>query len=150
MRAHRRSVQRWLDDLQAAGIVAHEPEKDGDGLWWRTQLVLLAAPEPSDAELRTVARVALAAGARASARAGGARAGRRASGRSAGAAACPLELPGPRARRRVSAAHTTLVGEPQVDAQIALAALDTTSDASLRSASCVGGRVGVPGASAEN
>jgi hypothetical protein len=44
VRAHRRSVQRWLDDLQAAGLVAHEPEQDGDGLWWRTQIVLLAAP----------------------------------------------------------------------------------------------------------
>ena len=52
VRAHRRSVQRWLDDLQAAGLVAHEPEKDGDGLWWRTQLVLLAAPVVSNAELR--------------------------------------------------------------------------------------------------
>src|SRR4051794_8920006 len=52
VRAHRRSVQRWLDDLQAAGLVAHEPEKDGDGSWWRTQLVLLAAPVASDAELR--------------------------------------------------------------------------------------------------
>jgi hypothetical protein len=51
VRAHRRSVQRWLDDLQAAGLVAHEPEKDGDGLWWRTQLVLLAAPTPADGEL---------------------------------------------------------------------------------------------------
>ena len=44
VRAHRRSVQRWLDDLQAAGLVAHEPERDGDGLWWRTQIRLLAAP----------------------------------------------------------------------------------------------------------
>jgi hypothetical protein len=52
VRAHRRSVQRWLDDLQEAGLVEHEPEKDGDGLWWRTQLVLLAAPEPCDVELR--------------------------------------------------------------------------------------------------
>jgi hypothetical protein len=51
VRAHRRSVQRWLDDLQAAGLVAHEPEKDCDGLWWRTQLVLLAAPAPADDEL---------------------------------------------------------------------------------------------------
>jgi hypothetical protein len=40
VRAHRRSVQRWLDDLQAAGLVAHEPEQDSDGLWWRTQIVL--------------------------------------------------------------------------------------------------------------
>lgn len=56
VRAHRRSVQRWLDDLQFVGIVAHEPEKDCDGLWWRTQLVLLTAPEPTDLELQ-VARL---------------------------------------------------------------------------------------------
>jgi len=51
VRAHRRSVQRWLDDLEAAGLVLHEPERDGDGSWWRTQIVLLAAPEPSPGEL---------------------------------------------------------------------------------------------------
>jgi hypothetical protein len=51
VRAHRRSVQRWLDDLQAAGLVAHEPEKDGAGVWWRTQLVLHHAPAPADDEL---------------------------------------------------------------------------------------------------
>ena len=43
VRAHRKSVQRWLDDLQAAGVVAHEPERDNLGRWWRTQIVLLAA-----------------------------------------------------------------------------------------------------------
>jgi hypothetical protein len=52
VRAHRRSVQRWLDDLQAAGLVAHEPERDCNGLWWRTQLALLAAPAPAEDELR--------------------------------------------------------------------------------------------------
>src|SRR5215207_7066351 len=46
VRAHRRSVQRWLDDLQMAGLVAHEPERDADGKWWRTQIVLLSSPEP--------------------------------------------------------------------------------------------------------
>src|SRR3954469_2701585 len=52
VRAHRRSVQRWLDDLQAAGVVAHEPERDERGGWWRTQIVLLAAPTPCAEELR--------------------------------------------------------------------------------------------------
>jgi len=56
VRAHRRSVQRWLDDLQAAGIVAHVPERDGRGQWWRTQIVLLAAGDPTAQELR-IARV---------------------------------------------------------------------------------------------
>jgi hypothetical protein len=51
VRAHRRSVQRWLDDLQAAGLVLHEPERDEDGLWWRTQLVLLSAAELGEHEL---------------------------------------------------------------------------------------------------
>jgi len=52
VRAHRKSVQRWIDDLQAAGVVAHEPERDEHGRWWRTQIVLLAAPEPAAEELR--------------------------------------------------------------------------------------------------
>jgi hypothetical protein len=59
VRAHRKSVQRWLDDLQAAGLVAHEPERDGRGCWWRTQIVLLVAPEPIRGEMecaRTRAR----------------------------------------------------------------------------------------------
>jgi hypothetical protein len=43
-------VQRWLDDLAAAGLVEHEPERDADGRWWRTQIVLLAAPAPAAAE----------------------------------------------------------------------------------------------------
>jgi hypothetical protein len=52
VRAHRRSVQRWLDDLQLAGLVDHEPESDRAGRWWRTQIVLLEAPELSEQELR--------------------------------------------------------------------------------------------------
>ncbi|MEO8691003.1 MAG: hypothetical protein ABI611_22665 [Solirubrobacteraceae bacterium] len=52
VRAHRKSVQRWLDDLQAAGLVAHVPERDVRGQWWRTQIVLLAAGEPAAQELR--------------------------------------------------------------------------------------------------
>jgi hypothetical protein len=55
VRAHRKSVQRWLDDLQAAGLVEHEPERDNRGQWWRTQIVLLAAPEPTPEELRVAA-----------------------------------------------------------------------------------------------
>ena len=54
VRAHRRSVQRWLDDLQAAGLVVHEPEQDGDGLWWRTQIVLVCASSPTAAELEAI------------------------------------------------------------------------------------------------
>jgi hypothetical protein len=59
VRAHRKSVQRWLDDLQAAGVVAHEPERDQAGMWWRTQIVLLSSPRPVAVELaaaRTRAR----------------------------------------------------------------------------------------------
>jgi hypothetical protein len=55
VRTHRRSVQRWLDDLQAAGLVAHKPERDQAGRWWRTQIVLVAAPAP-DAHDLCVAR----------------------------------------------------------------------------------------------
>jgi hypothetical protein len=56
VRAHRRSVQRWLDDLAAAGLVEHEPERDAGGRWWRTQIVLLAAPAPTAAELAVTKR----------------------------------------------------------------------------------------------
>jgi hypothetical protein len=56
VRAHRKSVQRWLDDLQAAGVVAHEPERDARGWWWRTQIVLLGAPAPTADELRVAQR----------------------------------------------------------------------------------------------
>jgi hypothetical protein len=56
VRAHRKSVQRWLDDLEAAGLVAHEPEHDEHGRWWRTQIVLLAAPEPAPEERRVAER----------------------------------------------------------------------------------------------
>jgi hypothetical protein len=31
VRAHRKSVQRWLDDLQAAGLLAYEGENDNRG-----------------------------------------------------------------------------------------------------------------------
>lgn len=55
VRAHRKSVQRWLDDLEAAGVVAHEPERDVDGRWWRTQIALLTAPEPDTGDV-SVAR----------------------------------------------------------------------------------------------
>jgi hypothetical protein len=51
IRAHRRSVQRWLDDLEVAGVAAHEPERDARGYWWRTQIVLLTAPVPRVDEL---------------------------------------------------------------------------------------------------
>ena len=43
VRAHRRSVQRWLDDLEAAGLVVHEPERDAR-LVVANAIVLLAAP----------------------------------------------------------------------------------------------------------
>jgi hypothetical protein len=60
VRAHRKSVQRWLDDLQAGGVAAHEPERDARGWWWRTQIVLRAAPAPTAEELRVAQRRARA------------------------------------------------------------------------------------------
>ena len=39
-----------------AGLVAHEPERDRAGRWWRTQIVLLAAPDPTAEELRIAAQ----------------------------------------------------------------------------------------------
>jgi hypothetical protein len=55
VRAHRRSVQRWLDDRQLAGMLAHEPQRDGEGLWWRTQIQLLTAPSAEVGEMRHAA-----------------------------------------------------------------------------------------------
>jgi hypothetical protein len=49
VRAHRRSVQRWLDWLQAAALVTHTPQQDAEGFWWRTIITLHACPElPSE------------------------------------------------------------------------------------------------------
>ena len=59
VRAHRKSVQRWLDDLQAAGLVAHEPERDERG-------PLVAHPDRAARRARRRAdELAVAQGARA-------------------------------------------------------------------------------------
>jgi hypothetical protein len=66
VRAHRRSVQRWLDDLEAAGLVAHQPERDEHGAWWRTQIVLQAAPVPTEEELGVARALSTPSGRRSS------------------------------------------------------------------------------------
>jgi len=50
VKAHRKSVQRWLTWLQLAGLITHTPQRDEEGFWWRTIIELHAAPE-LDAEL---------------------------------------------------------------------------------------------------
>lgn len=45
VRAHRKSVQRWLDWLDAAGLVSHTSQQDEEGFWWRTIIELHASPE---------------------------------------------------------------------------------------------------------
>lgn len=42
--ANRRTLQRWLDWLAAAGVADHVPERDQDGNWWRTRIVLRRTP----------------------------------------------------------------------------------------------------------
>lgn len=54
--ARRRSLKRWLDDLQAAGILSYEAEKDNRGQWWRTIITLHAAPAASVEDLRVTRR----------------------------------------------------------------------------------------------
>ncbi|MDA0141183.1 hypothetical protein [Solirubrobacter deserti] len=49
-------MQRWLDDLEAAGVVVHEPERDDGGRRWRTQIVLQRAPGPAVHELAAARR----------------------------------------------------------------------------------------------
>jgi hypothetical protein len=45
VKAHRKSVQRWLDWLQLAGLISHTPQQDEEGFWWRTIIELHACPE---------------------------------------------------------------------------------------------------------
>ena len=44
VRRHRKSVQRWLDWLQLAGLVSHTPQQDEEGFWWRTIIELHPVP----------------------------------------------------------------------------------------------------------
>ena len=44
VKAHRASVQRWLDWLQHAGLVSHTPQQDEEGFWWRTVIELHPLP----------------------------------------------------------------------------------------------------------
>ena len=45
VKRHRKSVQRWLDWLQLAGLVSHTPQQDEEGFWWRTIIQLHAVPQ---------------------------------------------------------------------------------------------------------
>ncbi len=54
LRAHRASVQRWLDWLTDAGLVDHTPQQDEEGWWWRTIITIHPLPELED-ELLAVA-----------------------------------------------------------------------------------------------
>jgi hypothetical protein len=45
VKAHRASVQRWLDWLRDAGLVSHTPQQDEDGFWWRTIIELHPCPQ---------------------------------------------------------------------------------------------------------
>ena len=45
VKRHRKSVQRWLDWLQLAGLVSHTPQQDEEGFWWRTIIELHPVPE---------------------------------------------------------------------------------------------------------
>lgn len=56
VKAHRKSVQRWLDWLTAAGLVSHTPQQDEDGFWWRTIIRLNACPQLPESLLQEAAR----------------------------------------------------------------------------------------------
>ena len=51
VKAHRASVQRWLDWLQHAGLVSHTPQQDEEGFWWRTVIELHPSCPQLPAEL---------------------------------------------------------------------------------------------------
>jgi DNA-binding PadR family transcriptional regulator len=46
-RARRKSVQRWLQLLQDAGLIDVSGEKDQDGYWWRTIITLSPGGGPA-------------------------------------------------------------------------------------------------------
>ena len=56
VRARRKSVQRWLADLQQAGVIAVSGELDNRGQRWRTVVELRAAPEPTAERLAAAQR----------------------------------------------------------------------------------------------
>jgi hypothetical protein len=45
VKRHRKSVQRWLDWLELAGLVSHTPQQDEEGFWWRTIIELHPVPQ---------------------------------------------------------------------------------------------------------
>jgi hypothetical protein len=45
VKAHRASVQRWLDWLAHASLVSHTPQQDEEGFWWRTVIELHPCPQ---------------------------------------------------------------------------------------------------------
>jgi hypothetical protein len=47
VKRHRKSVQRWLDWLELAGLVSHIPQQDEEGFWWRTIIELHPVPQLS-------------------------------------------------------------------------------------------------------
>lgn len=55
LRAKRKTIDRWLTDLQAAGVLSYEGERDNRGQWWRTIITLHEAPKPDD-DYVTIAR----------------------------------------------------------------------------------------------
>jgi len=57
VKAHRKSVQRWLDWLALAGLITHTSQQDEEGFWWRTIIELHAVPElPPELLAEAVAR----------------------------------------------------------------------------------------------
>ena len=45
VKRHRKSVQRWLDWLELAGLASHTPQQDEEGFWWRTIIELHPVPQ---------------------------------------------------------------------------------------------------------
>src|SRR5512144_1488537 len=55
----RRSLKRWLEDLQAMGVLAYQAECDQRGRWWRTIITLRAPEQPPPGALAAArARIA--------------------------------------------------------------------------------------------
>jgi hypothetical protein len=54
--AKRKSIERWLTDLQAAGVLIFDGERDNRGQWWRTLITLRQAPDAPEPYMRTARR----------------------------------------------------------------------------------------------
>lgn len=143
LRAHAANVRRWLDDLQAAGIISYTGETDNLGMDWRTLITLHQVPAPPLEQLRAAQRrMATWARRRRAAAARRRRRRARGRGRSLEAIRRSSQTPGAAARRRLAIARGLATRERRGPAAVEMQ-LDGRELSKLRthhrgSSNCVG------------